>query len=36
MGRAIGLTEEQLPNNPGELIVERLMELVKSGAKHAP
>jgi len=36
VGRAIGLTEEQLPNNAGELTVERSMELVKSGVKHIP
>lgn len=36
VGRAIGLTEEQLPNNAGELTVERSIELVKSGVKHIP
>jgi len=36
VGRAIGLTEEQLPNNAGELIVEMSTELVKSGVKHIP
>lgn len=36
VGRAIGLTEEQLPNNAGELTVERSMELVKSGVRHIP
>jgi hypothetical protein len=36
VGRAIGLTEEQLPSNAGELTVERSKELVKSGVKHIP
>jgi len=36
VGRAIGLTEEQLPGNAGELTVERSKELVKSGVKHIP
>ena len=36
VGRAIGLTEEQLPNNAGELTIQKSMELVKSGVKHSP
>ena len=36
VGRAIGLTEEQLPYNAGELIVEMSIELVRSGVKHTP
>jgi len=36
VGRAIGLTEEWLPNNAGELTIQRSTELVKSGVKHIP
>lgn len=36
VGRAIGLTEEWLPNNAGEITIQRSIELVKSGVKHIP
>jgi 2-dehydropantoate 2-reductase len=36
VGRAMGLTEEQLPNNAGELVIQRSLGIVKSGVKHIP
>jgi len=36
VGRAIGLTEGQLPNNAGDLTIERTVVMVESGIKHIP